>query len=110
MKSPGINRARSFGFLGGGVMVDAFPIGRLLGPNLTGGAGGRTRTYTAADWDRAVRHGILPDGRPSVMPAEDYRLMSDQELADVERRAALAAESEPKWQAWLAERFGAQDG
>ena len=68
---------------GGGVMVDAFPIGRLLGPNLTEGAGSRTLNYTAADWDRAVRHGILPDRRPSVMPAEDFRLMSDQELADI---------------------------
>ncbi len=68
---------------GGGVMVDAFPIGSLLGPNLTEGAGSRTLTYSAADWDRAVRHGILPDGRGSVMPAEDFRLMSDQELSDI---------------------------
>lgn len=67
----------------GGVMVDAFPIGSLLGPNLTEGAGSRTLTYSTADWDRAVRHGILPDGRPSVMPAEDFRLMSDQELSDI---------------------------
>lgn len=67
----------------GGVMVDAFPIGSLLGPNLTRGAGSRTLEYTAADWDRAVRHGILPDGRPSVMPSEDFRLMSDQELSDI---------------------------
>src|SRR5690606_1423093 len=50
--------------MGGGVMVDAFPIGSLLGPNLTTGSGSRTLDYTPADWDRAVRHGILPDGRP----------------------------------------------
>ncbi len=67
----------------GGVMVDAFPIGTLLGPNLTAGAGSKVRTYTAAQWDRAVRHGILPDGRPSIMPSEDFRLMSDQELSDI---------------------------
>jgi cytochrome c553 len=67
----------------GGVMVDAFPIGTLLGPNLTAGEGSRTAGYTAADWDRTVRHGILPDGRPSVMPSEDFQQMSDQELADV---------------------------
>jgi mono/diheme cytochrome c family protein len=69
--------------MGGGVMMDAFPIGTLLGPNITTGAGSRTLEYTAADWDRTVRHGVLPDGRPSAMPSEDFRLMSDQELSDV---------------------------
>lgn len=68
---------------GGGVMVDAFPIGRLLGPNLTTGRGGPTRDYTPADWDRIVRHGILPDGRPGLMPSEDFENMSDQELSDI---------------------------
>ncbi len=68
---------------GGGVMVDAFPIGTLLGPNLTAGRGGRTATYTPADWDRIVRHGVLPDGRPAVMPSEDFQAMSDQELSDI---------------------------
>jgi mono/diheme cytochrome c family protein len=68
---------------GGGVMVDAFPIGTLLGPNLTSGEGSAVRDYTVADWDRIVRHGILPDGRPAVMPSEDFLLMSDQELSDI---------------------------
>jgi len=68
---------------GGGTMVDAFPIGRLLGPNLTSGNGSRTVGYTTADWDRLVRHGILPDGRPTLMPSEDFVLMSDQELSDI---------------------------
>jgi mono/diheme cytochrome c family protein len=69
--------------LSGGVMIDAFPIGTLLGPNLTSGAGGKTANYSAADWDRAVRHGVLPDGRPSMMPAGDFLLMTDQELSDI---------------------------
>jgi len=68
---------------GGGVMVDAPPIGRILGPNLTTGKGGVTSAYRAADWDRIVRHGVKLDGRPSLMPSEDYELMSDQELSDV---------------------------
>jgi mono/diheme cytochrome c family protein len=68
---------------GGGVMIDAFPIGTLLGPNLTSGAGSRTLDYTPRDWDRIVRHGVLPDGRPAVMPSEDFQLMSDQELSDI---------------------------
>jgi mono/diheme cytochrome c family protein len=69
--------------LGGGVMVDAFPLGRLLGPNLTLGEGGITRNYKSQEWDLTVRHGILPDGRPSVMPSEDFQKMSDQELSDI---------------------------
>jgi cytochrome c553 len=68
---------------GGGTMVDAFPIGRILGPNLTTGEGSRTIHYTPADWDRIVRHGILPDGRPAAMPSEDFQRMSDQELSDI---------------------------
>jgi mono/diheme cytochrome c family protein len=68
---------------GGGVMVDAFPLGTLLGPNLTSGAGSRTVGFTPADWDRIVRHGIRRDGRPAVMPSIDFQLMSDQELSDI---------------------------
>ena len=71
------------GDYGGGVMVDAFPIGTLMGPNLTSGEGGVVADYTVADWDRIVRHGIRPDGRPAVMPSEDFLLMSDQELSDI---------------------------
>jgi len=68
---------------GGGTMIDAFPIGRLLGPNITTGKGSRTINYQPADWDRIVRHGVLPTGLPAVMPSEDFKLMSDQELSDV---------------------------
>jgi mono/diheme cytochrome c family protein len=68
---------------GGGVMVDAFPIGRLLGPNLTLGAGSRTADYQPRDWDRIVRHGVLRDGHPAVMPSVDFQRMSDQELSDI---------------------------
>jgi mono/diheme cytochrome c family protein len=68
---------------GGGTMIDAFPIGRLLGPNITTGKGSRTIDYKPADWDRIVRHGVLPSGQPAVMPSEDFKLMSDQELSDV---------------------------
>jgi cytochrome c553 len=68
---------------GGGTMIDAFPIGTLLGPNITTGNGSRTLDYKAADWDRIVRHGVLPNGQPAVMPSEDFKSMSDQELSDV---------------------------
>jgi mono/diheme cytochrome c family protein len=68
---------------GGGVMIDAPVLGRLLGPNITTGPGTKTATYQAADWDRIVRHGVRPDGTPSAMPAQDFELMSDQELSDI---------------------------
>lgn len=71
------------GDFSGGVMIDAFPIGRLLGPNLTSGAGSVTTGYTPADWDRIVRHGIRRDGRPALMPSIDFQRMSDQELSDI---------------------------
>lgn len=69
--------------LSGGVMVDDPAMGRLLGPNLTRGAGSRTRDYTVRDWDHIVRHGILPSGRPAAMPSEDFMRMSDRELSDI---------------------------
>lgn len=69
--------------LGGGVMVDAAPIGTLRGPNLTSGPGSAVAQYSMSDWDRIVRHGVKPGGEPSVMPSEDYRAMSNQELIDV---------------------------
>jgi cytochrome c553 len=68
---------------GGGVMVDAFPIGSLLAPNLTLGAGSRTADFKPSDWDRIVRHGVLKDGHPAVMPSDDFQYMSDQELSDI---------------------------
>jgi mono/diheme cytochrome c family protein len=68
---------------GGGVMVDNPMIGRLLGPNITAGVGGRTRDFTSSDWDRIVRHGVKHDGLPAVMPSVDFQYMSDQELSDI---------------------------
>jgi mono/diheme cytochrome c family protein len=67
----------------GGVMVDDPMSGRLLGPNITGGKGSRVLGYAPRDWDRIVRHGVRPDGRPGAMPAEDFQRMSDQELSDI---------------------------
>jgi len=68
---------------GGGTMIDDAAMGRLLGPNLTLGTGSRTLAYTAADWDRMVRHGVRPDSTPSPMPSKDFYYMSDRELSDV---------------------------
>jgi len=71
------------GDFSGGVMMDAAPIARLFGPNLTEGRGSRTVGFGAAEWDGIVRHGVRADGHPAAMPSEDYVGMSDQELADI---------------------------
>jgi len=67
----------------GGTMMDVPIIGRMLGPNITTGAGSRSVTYTTNDWDRIVRHGVRLDGTPAAMPSEDFQRMSDQELSDI---------------------------
>lgn len=67
----------------GNVMIDVAAIGRLFGPNLTSGRGGVTSGWDAGDWDRIVRHGVRPDLKPSHMPSEAFKHMSDQELSDI---------------------------
>jgi mono/diheme cytochrome c family protein len=69
--------------LGGGTMIDDPMIGTVLGPNITTGRGSVVLEYGPDDWDRAVRHGVAPSGRPTFMPAQDFQLMSDQELSDL---------------------------
>lgn len=66
----------------GGHVLGLTPIGALVPPNITRGEGGRTRDYTAADWDRAIRHGIAPGGRPLIlMPSDDNANMSAADFA-----------------------------
>jgi mono/diheme cytochrome c family protein len=50
--------------------------------NLTRGAGSAVLNYSEADWERTIRHGVKPDGRPLfVMPSEDYNRLTDADLA-----------------------------
>jgi cytochrome c5 len=69
--------------LAGGVMMDEQPIGVIKGPNLTRGKGGLPANYSMADWDHIVRHGIKRDGKPALMPSQDFFAMSDHELSDI---------------------------
>ncbi len=66
--------------LGGGIFADDMPVMRLSGSNLTpAGIGGK---YDDADWMRAIRHGIGPDGKGLLfMPSYEYYYMSDEDLA-----------------------------
>ena len=63
----------------GMIFADAPPF-LAVGTNLTSGAGGIGSTYSDADWLRAIRHGVAPDGRGlMVMPSEAYYFLNDQE-------------------------------
>ena len=66
----------------GHVFIDD-PIGlKVRSANLTRGEGSAVRSYTEADWVRAIRHGVKPDGRPVfIMPSENYNRLTDADLA-----------------------------
>lgn len=67
--------------LEGGVLIDEAPIGYLPAPNLTAGAGGIGASYTDADWERAIRHGVGADGRVlSAMPSQLFAHYSNEDL------------------------------
>lgn len=71
--------------LGGRQFIDAGPmIGRVYAPNLTRGKGSVTESFTPADWERAIRHGVTPDGRGlKIMPSEDFVYLSDADLGAI---------------------------
>jgi mono/diheme cytochrome c family protein len=67
--------------LGGMTMIDQFPFARLASANITRGDGGIAASYTDADWDRAIRHGVRQDGTPLfIMPSHEFNRISDDEL------------------------------
>ncbi len=69
--------------LKGQVFLDVPPF-RVVAPNLTRGKGGVGTTFSDADFIRAIRHGVAPDGHGLlVMPTGDYANLSDQDLADI---------------------------
>jgi mono/diheme cytochrome c family protein len=68
---------------GGQVMMDSPVFARLAATNLTTGRGG-IAGYSDADYERAIRHGVRPGGRPLFfMPAEAYAALSDEDLGAV---------------------------
>lgn len=69
--------------LGGGAFVDDPMLGTLYASNLTSGAGG-VGAYTDADWVRAIRHGIGPDGQSLIwMPSQEFYFLSDEDLGSL---------------------------
>ncbi|ARA93977.1 hypothetical protein AWN76_012980 [Rhodothermaceae bacterium RA] len=66
--------------LEGAILADAPPF-LLVAPNLTSGQGGIGATYTDADWERAIRHGVAQSGRGlAVMPSDAFAYLDDREL------------------------------
>lgn len=70
--------------LGGGEFINDPMLGMIHTPNLTSGNGGIGGAYTDADWVRALRHGIRPNGEVLIiMPSEAYTLVDADELGDI---------------------------
>ena len=68
----------------GSIFIDGEIGIYVAAPNLTAGKGGLGATYTDADWERAIRHGIGGDNRVLViMPSDFYSHYSDADLAAV---------------------------
>lgn len=54
---------------------------RVKGANISPGPGSVVAAYKPADWERTLRHGVKPDGRPVlIMPSEDYAPLTDADL------------------------------
>ena len=57
-------------------------MGSFYTSNISGGEGSEVGSFTAADWDRAIRHGVGPDDKPLIaMPSAEYSGISDEDLA-----------------------------
>lgn len=67
---------------GGQVFIDIPPVAFLYAANLTRGRGGVGGQLTDLDWERAIRHGVKPDGSVLLlMPSQEFLMLSDQDAA-----------------------------
>lgn len=70
--------------LAGKVYADMGPVGVVAGPNLTRGKGGVGATLTDAEWVRAIRHGVRPDGSSLIiMPSEVFTYLTAEDLGSI---------------------------
>lgn len=70
--------------LAGTVILDDPGLGYFPAANLTAGAGGIGASYTDADFVRAIRHGLRPDGTPLfIMPSGAFYYFSDEDLGAI---------------------------
>lgn len=70
---------------GGRVFIDDTKTGlKVAGPNISRGDGSAAKDYGPADWERTLRHGVKPGGRPAmIMPSEDFARWTDDDVAAV---------------------------
>lgn len=70
--------------MAGKLFIDGGPLGVFYTANLTTGQGSAVSGFTPDDWERAIRHGVKPDGRAvAIMPSYDYDQMSDEDVARI---------------------------
>lgn len=70
--------------LGGTAFFEDPALGNIPAPNLTSGQGGAVAAYSEADFVRAIRHGVTPDGKPiMIMPATAFWHLSDADLGAI---------------------------
>lgn len=70
--------------LGGKLAFDDPFLGHGYTANLTSGTGGVARYYSKADWIRAIRYGVRPDGHSiRFMPSDHYNAISDADLGAI---------------------------
>ncbi len=68
--------------LGGKLFIDVPPVGRLYSANLTRGKGGVGGQLSDLDWERAIRHGVKPNGSVlMLMPAQEFQSLDDDDTA-----------------------------
>lgn len=68
------------GDMGGTEFFNEPSIAVIPAPNVT--SGGRTASYSAADWVRTIRYGVKPDGHGvMIMPSRELGMMSDADMA-----------------------------
>jgi mono/diheme cytochrome c family protein len=67
--------------LGGKVLMDEPGMALVSASNLTAGVGGIGARYSDVDWERAIRHGVGPDGRAlAIMPSKEYFHLGEEDV------------------------------
>ena len=70
--------------LEGKVFIDEPMMATVYAPNLTSGQGGVGGTYSDADYVRAIRHGVNPEGRGLwIMHSDVFHSLSEEDLGAV---------------------------
>ncbi|MDL1948678.1 cytochrome c [Acidobacteria bacterium ACD] len=69
---------------GGGTFLNDPMLGVIETANITPGEGSAVSGYTVEDWDRAVRHGINPEGKSlMIMPSYEFAGLSDEQFGQL---------------------------